>query len=135
MITFQLTLTGYKPDTSETDHLIKWVNAPTSDTLSSYLDKRPSVRLQELPLVINTRGLDDGVDIVLSITGRPMLPVARQRRDSAGHTQRCSKTHLTRRRSNLTLCGATIPVDDFATRPSWGISGVCRRCEVMAINA
>jgi hypothetical protein len=66
MKTFDVTLEGFDPNTDETDHLVKWINAPSIETVRDFCSqmnwKYESITEMEYywPLTI-----DDGVDYIL----------------------------------------------------------------------
>lgn len=75
MTTYQLTLEGFNPRFSYTDHLIKWVNAPSLDALQWYIAKQQWV-LQcpaETPFdrVLEVK---EGVDAILDEDGNAITP-------------------------------------------------------------
>lgn len=72
MKTFQLTLKGFNTN-KKTDHLIKWINAPTKKALAIYLNNHLDIELQEPPIEIALRNKDDGVDVALSIMGKVIV--------------------------------------------------------------
>lgn len=75
--TFQLTLHGYDGSTDETDHLIKWVQAPSLRVLERWLnDSRLMPYLQEPPEPMPH--FDDaeraiGIDVILDLEGNADL--------------------------------------------------------------
>ena len=77
--TYELTLEGFDINTDETDQLVKWINAPTKESLEMFLERvwqpdnfRVMDLLQETPRLLSGRKLKvcDGVDIVLDEEGR-----------------------------------------------------------------
>jgi len=74
MKTYQLTLDGYHASTDATDHLIKWVNAPSEAAVLA-LAQRWGWSLQdppETPWAPNVLGVSDGVDFVVNEEGEPV---------------------------------------------------------------
>jgi len=73
MITFEITLKGFDGTTDDTDHLVKWVNAPDQATLDRWLDENSLTdylscetrNLIESGCVPKGAGRDDGVDFVI----------------------------------------------------------------------
>ncbi len=68
---FLLTLAGYDGGTDTTDHLIKWVKAPSRAALDAYiaamgytLQGQPEIILPEADL-----SFEDGVDVILDEKG------------------------------------------------------------------
>ncbi len=66
---FEVTLRGFTPDSTKTDHLIKWVLAPNLEVLSSWLDsanlKESTQEIRDLGDRAKLYDWDDGVDIKL----------------------------------------------------------------------
>ena len=63
MKTFQITLDGYDPSTSETDDLIIWINAKSLETVEEFMKKPfepPCNSIEEI-----SYKTDDIVDLVL----------------------------------------------------------------------
>lgn len=79
-VCFDVTLRGYDGDTYETDHLVKWVKAPSRDVLTAYLNANglaeyvksiEDMNYGEANPKVDTRmyGPDDGVDLILDVDG------------------------------------------------------------------
>lgn len=75
--TFQITLVGYDPSTSETDDLVKWIKAPNLGVVKRFLTAR---KLDDIvrdidpdPIQGGKLGLEeiDGVDVHLDQSGWP----------------------------------------------------------------
>jgi hypothetical protein len=68
MPTFQLTLKGYNPNTSKTDHLIKWVRAPHLEAVNEFLavsDWQLAEPPEQLGSYADDYNTEDGIDILL----------------------------------------------------------------------
>lgn len=80
---FVITLKGFNPETSDTDHLVKWVLAPSIQCVQSWLASTGlDDFLQETPNELGDHAAsydwEDGVDVKLDTEGNvkwnPMYP-------------------------------------------------------------
>jgi hypothetical protein len=80
---FEITLQGFNPNASDTDHLIKWVLAPSIQFVQLWLaSTRLNTYLQEMPQEMGDHAAsydwEDGVDVKLDTAGKatwnPMYP-------------------------------------------------------------
>lgn len=70
MKTYQLTLRGYDANTDKTDHLIKWVNAPSISAVQAYAKSRGwDVMQTETAWGDKVLTIQDGVDAILDGEG------------------------------------------------------------------
>lgn len=78
MKTYQLTLAGFDGSTDRTDHLIKWVNAPSRAALDLYIKaQRWRVHQIETPWPDEVLTIAEGVDAILDENGNEVAaPVA-----------------------------------------------------------
>jgi hypothetical protein len=71
---FELLLHGFDGGTDETDHLVKWVKAPSLKVLERWLDETClSAYLQRPPEPMphyDDLGYEDGIDVVLDLEGK-----------------------------------------------------------------
>lgn len=76
MITFEITIKGFDGSTDKNDHLVKWINATSLDSLNRWLEENDILQhLSEEPLAIAGESTswqyprelsqEDGVDFVV----------------------------------------------------------------------
>jgi hypothetical protein len=73
---YEITLRGYRGETDETDHLVKWIKAPRPEAIGllffrhypDLIDGSQSYGVIDPPL-----GLGDGVDLIVNDNGDPMV--------------------------------------------------------------
>lgn len=70
MKTYEVTLAGYDGSTSDTDHLVFWINAPDLEALNRFLERYQHPKLYENPRVIDLKPHEHGsLDFTLSPDG------------------------------------------------------------------
>lgn len=92
MKTFELTLKGFDGGTDATDHLVKWISAPSEDALNAWIERyKLGEHLDGKPVLLEMQNLDfdDGVDVKVDNRGYTVAqkgePIAQWISDSVAH--------------------------------------------------
>jgi len=73
MKNYEVILTGFDANNSDTDHLVKWLRAPSLKAVKLFLGDFPLHSKPSLHHIQDKLGFEDGIDVILDREGKVVL--------------------------------------------------------------